>query len=114
MRKIYGTDHHFNAAGIEALLASVANKQKDNARAELLIRQALSTFLDIQGPAGAKTAMAHVQLGHILLCEKKYAEAARESETGYGILLKQPVAQGEFFNMAKEDLAAENAGIGAT
>jgi len=114
LRALVGTEHNFSVAVNEALLAGIANKQNDNTRAEPLMRQALATFHDIQGPEGMKTAAAHVQLGHILLCEGKYVEAKQETQLGSDILFKHTLPQGEFFEMAKSDLAEENAKLGGS
>jgi hypothetical protein len=89
-------------------LAEIAGKRSDYPRAEDLVRQALPIFVEAQGAEGPKPAMAHVQLGHVLLFEKKYSEAKQESQWGYSLLIKQPHPENEFFEMAKKDLVEEN------
>jgi tetratricopeptide (TPR) repeat protein len=106
-RRIYGSDHSNNVATLLCRLAEIAGKEKDNPGAEALVRQALAIFLEVQGPTGNKTAMAHVELGHFLLCEQRYSEAKQESAAGYGTLVKPNDDSGEFLEMAKKDLAEE-------
>lgn len=107
-RKIYGGDHNPNVATVLFRLAEAAGREAVYDRAEGLGRQALAIFVEVQGPEGTKTAMAHTQLGHCLRYEKKYLEARQESQLGYAVLVKQPGPQGEFFEMAKNDLAEED------
>jgi hypothetical protein len=89
-------------------LAEVAGKERDYSRAEGLSRQALAVFVEVQGPEGVKTAMAHTQLGHILWYEKKYAEARQESQLGFRLLVNQPSPASELLEMTKKDLAEED------
>jgi tetratricopeptide (TPR) repeat protein len=107
-RKVYGGDHHPNVALVLFRLAEVAGKERDYSRAEGLSRQALAVFVEVQGPEGVKTAMAHTQLGHILWYEKKYAEARQESQLGFRLLVNQPSPASELLEMTKKDLAEED------
>lgn len=107
-RKIYGGDHSPNVASLLFRLAEVTGKQNDYSRAEGLARQALAIYVEVQGPEGIRTAMAHAQLGDVLRNEKRYAEARQESQLGYAALLQQPEPRGEFFEMAKKKLVEEN------
>ena len=107
-RKIYGGDHNSNVASVLFRLAELAGQKGDYRRGEDLARQALAIFAEVQGPAGAKTGIAHAQIGHLLLYEKRYVEARRESQLGFDILFKQPGLPSEFFEMAKKDLAIED------
>jgi serine/threonine-protein kinase len=111
-RKLYGDRHTFVAGALSGL-SEVVTAKKEYSEAEGMMRQALAIYIDGQGPEHTNTGEARLKLGHVLLREKKYAEARRESQLGYDILFKQSLPQGEFFEMAKKDLAEENAKLGA-
>ncbi len=113
LRTIYGNDHQFNIAVVLFQLAETAGKRNDYPRAEGLVREALPIFIEAQGSDGPKPAMAHIQLGHVLFCERKYSAAKQESQWGYNLLMKQPHPESQFFEMSKKDLIEEDKHLSA-
>ena len=109
-QEIYG-DRDVHVAWMALRLGCVAIKKKNYPRAEALIRHALAIDLETQGPQRTSTGLAHITLGHLLLCEKRFAAARQESQLGYDIAFKESLPEGEFFNMAKKDLAEEDVGL---
>ena len=109
-KKLYG-DHHMLVATALSNLAVVANKRKDYRQAEALMRQALAVYIEAQGPEHTNSGRARIKLGHVLLREKKFEEAKQESQQGYDVLFKQTLPEGDFFDMAKKDLAEEDKAI---
>lgn len=49
----------------------------------------------------------HVRLGHVLVRERRFADAERESRVGYEILMKKASSSVSWIQMAREDLAIE-------
>jgi hypothetical protein len=50
---------------------------------------------------------ARVRLGHVLVREKRFAEAENESRAGYDILMKNGSSSVSWIRTAREDLAIE-------
>jgi serine/threonine-protein kinase len=111
-RKLYG-DHYKDVAVCLSNIANVANHKKEYGQAETYLRQTVAIYLETQGPEHTDTAMGHLKLGHVLLREKKYAEAKQETQLGYSVLFRHTLPQGDFFDMAKKDLAEEASALKA-
>ena len=102
-RAVYDDRHYL--VGIALLnLGEVYIGEKDYARAEHSLREALSRFIEKLPPGHPNTAIAQVRLGHVLVLEKKYKDAADHLTAGYQVLLKQPGAQANRIRNARKDL----------
>ena len=105
-RKIYGDKHYLIALAISNLATAIAGK-KEYARAEQMYREAVRRYTDAQGPNHTNTGIARMKLGHVLLRERRFAEAQVESQAGYDILVKQTSPSLGFLKNARKDLVAE-------
>ncbi len=105
-RTIYGDKHYLIALAMSNLATAIAAK-KDYPRAEQLYREAVRRYTDAQGPTHTNTGIAHMKLGHVLLRERRFAEAQAETQTGYDILVKQTSPTLSFLRSARKDLVAE-------
>jgi eukaryotic-like serine/threonine-protein kinase len=109
-RALYG-EHHSYVASVLGNLAGIARLRGNNTRSEVLFRQALAINLEAQGPNHVNTGNTYVNLGHLLLREKKYLAAREETLLGYNVLVKQIAPGGDFIQEAEKDLAEENSHI---
>ncbi len=105
-RKIYDDKHYLIALAISNLATAIAAK-KDYPRAEQLYREAVRRYTDAQGPTHTNTGIAHMKLGHVLLRERRFAEAQVETQIGYDVLVKQTSPTLSFLRSARKDLVAE-------
>ena len=105
-RKIYDDKHYLIALAISNLATAIADK-KDYPRAEQLYREAVRRYTDAQGPNHTNTGIAHMKLGHLLMKERRFAEAQVETQMGYDILVKQTSPGLTFLKGARKDLIAE-------
>jgi serine/threonine protein kinase/tetratricopeptide (TPR) repeat protein len=105
-RKIYDDKHYLIALAISNLATAIYGK-KDYPRAEQLYREAVRRYTAAQGPNHTNTGIARVKLGHVLLRERRFAEAQAETQAGYDVLVKQTSASLVFLKSARKDLVAE-------
>jgi serine/threonine-protein kinase len=105
-RKTYDDKHYLIALAISNLATAIAGK-KDYPRAEQLYRDAVRRYTVAQGPNHTNTGIAHVKLGHLLLKERRFADAQVETQTGYDVLVKQTSPSLSFLKSARKDLTAE-------
>jgi serine/threonine-protein kinase len=105
-RAIYGDKHYLIALAISNLATAIAAK-KDYPRAEQLYREAVRRYTDAQGPNHTNTGIARMKLGHVLLRERRFAEAQVETQAGYDILVNQTSPGLSFLKSARKDLVAE-------
>jgi serine/threonine-protein kinase len=105
-RKIYDDKHYLIAVAISNLASAIYGK-KDYPRAEQLYREAVRRFTAAQGPNHTNTGIAHEKLGHVLLRERRFAEAQVETQAGYDVLVKQTSPSLSFLKGARKDLVAE-------
>jgi len=105
-RKIYDDKHYLIALAISNLATAIYGK-KDYPRAEQLYREAVRRYTEAQGPTHTNTAIARIKLGHVLIRERRFAEAQVETQAGYDILVKQTSPGMSFLVSARKDLAAE-------
>src|SRR5205807_5065287 len=104
-RTVYGSKHQFVATGVSNL-ASVYMAQRRYARAEPLFREAIDIYSETQGAEHLNTGIARIKLGRTVLRQGRYAEAARETLTGYQILTKQTDPAASWLVAARKDLGA--------
>jgi serine/threonine-protein kinase len=104
-RSAYGPKHQFVAVAMSNL-SGVYQQRKQYPRAESLLRQAIAIYGEALSPEHVNTAIGHVKLGRILLRSRRFAEAARETMTGYEVLIRQTDPATSFIRAARKDLAA--------
>ena len=105
-RKTYDDKHYLIALAISNLATAIYGK-KDYPRAEQMYREAVRRYTVAQGPNHTNTGIARVKLGHVLLKERRFAEAQAETQAGYDILVKQTSGSLSFLKSARKDLVAE-------
>jgi serine/threonine-protein kinase len=105
-RKIYDDKHYLIAVAISNLASAIYAK-KDYPRAEQLYREVVRRFTAAQGSDHSNTGIAHEKLGHVLLRERRFAEAQVETQAGYDVLVKQTSGSSSFLKGARKDLVAE-------
>jgi serine/threonine-protein kinase len=105
-RKIYDDKHYLIATAMSNLATAIAGK-KEYARAEQLYREVIGRYTAAQGPTHTNTGIARTKLGHVLLLERRFAEAQAETQAGYDILVKQASPSLTFLKSARKDLVAE-------
>ena len=64
-------------------------------------------YTEAQGPNHTNTGIARIKLGHVLLRERRFAEAQVETQAGYDILVSQTSASLSFLISARKDLVTE-------
>jgi serine/threonine-protein kinase len=103
-KQVYNDKHYYigislsNTAGVHYL-------RKNYARAEALFREAIRRYGDELPADHQLVGIARVRLGRVLLAERRFADAERESLAGYDIIRKQSPAN-PWLNTAREDLTA--------
>jgi serine/threonine-protein kinase len=95
--------------GIAAFgLESVYEQQGNYARAENSGRVAVKSFLETLPPGHQYTSFARLELGHVLVLERKYAEAEPNLVAGYQDLIKSPNPPANRLVTARADLSSVN------
>ena len=110
-RKAYNGKHYYIGIGL-ANLASVYMAKGDNVRAERGFHEALAMYAQTLPPTHLNVGIATIKLGRSLLRQHKYAEAAKESEAGYDIVLKQTDPSIGWLTNARKDLVAAYDSLG--
>jgi len=105
-REVYGGKHYLIGVALSNL-GGVYMDLKQYERAEQLFRQALQSFADTLPPNNQNTGIARSKLGRSLLCQHRFAEAEKESHTGYDILSKQENPSRARLHDVSTDLAEE-------
>lgn len=101
---VYGDNHAFVAVELSNL-ASVYRDTKQYARAERVLRRAVQCLTAVLPADHLDVGVARVDLGDVLVAEKRYQEAEGYLIAGYEILKKQnPTAS--TLQAAREDLVA--------
>ena len=103
--------HYFGMATAESNLGTVYMDRKQWPRAEQFYRQALSRFIETQGPDHVNVGIVQEKLGHALLRQLRYREAAEHSLAGYEILAKQASPSASWLQWARKDLAEDYAAL---
>jgi serine/threonine-protein kinase len=104
-------DHHYLIGLALSNLASVYLEKKDYNRAEQLFRESVRRYSETLPPEHMFQGIARVKLGRTLLREGRFADAERESRTGYEILAKQANPSVSWLKSARQDLVAEYDGL---
>ena len=112
-RQAYGDKHQFVGVAL-ANLAGVYQQRKDYPRAEELHRQALAIYREALPEDHVNTGIGRIKLGRVLLRQGRYAEAAKETQAGYDILIRQTDPATSFIRAARQDLAAAHDSLGQT
>lgn len=86
-------------------LASVLTERKAYADAERLYRQAIAIYERAQSPTHLNTGIGRIKLGRVLLRQRRFAEAERESLAGYRIVAGQATPSVSWLQSARTDLA---------
>ena len=101
-------DKHYLIGVAFSNLSGVALERKDYHKAEAFLRDALARYAAALPPDHQLIGIGRVRLGHVLLREKRFAEAASESQAGYDILTKKSGSSVTWIQTAREDLATEH------
>lgn len=104
-RQAYGEKHQFVGVAL-ANLAGVYQQRKEYPRAEQLHRQALAIYSETLPADHVNIGIGRIKLGRVLLRQGRYADAAKETQAGYDILIKQTNPATSFIRAARQDLAA--------
>jgi serine/threonine-protein kinase len=110
MARIYRSvyhDRHYLIGLAVSNLGSVRGERDDWSGAERLFREAIARFDSTLSSEHLYVGVARIKLGRALLRQKRYAEAERESRTGYAIVSKQADPSVSWLEKAREDLIAE-------
>jgi tetratricopeptide (TPR) repeat protein/predicted Ser/Thr protein kinase len=110
-RTAYG-DRHYLLGTAEANLASVYMRREEWPRAERLFRQVVALYAETLGPDHVNMGITRIKLGRTLLRQRRYAEAAAESQAGYDILTREANPAVSFLRAARTDLAAAYEALG--
>ena len=105
-RSVYG-DKHPSVTTAMANLAHLYLLKKDYVRSEQLYREVVQRFTEELSADSVDTGIVQIDLGRVLLAERKYQDAETHSSAGYRILAKQTSPSLKFRQYACEDLAAE-------
>jgi eukaryotic-like serine/threonine-protein kinase len=105
-RSVYG-DKHPSVTTAMANLAHLYLLKKDYVRSEQLYREVVQRFTEELSADSVDTGIVQIDLGRVLLAERKYQDAEAQSSAGYKILAKQTSPSLRFRQYACEDLAAE-------
>jgi len=105
-RSVYG-DKHPSVTTAMANLAHLYLLKKEYVRSEQLYREVVQRFTEELSADSVDTGIVQIDLGRVLLAERKYQDAETHSSAGYRILAKQTSPSMRFRQFACEDLAAE-------
>ena len=95
-----------------ANLARVYQVLKEFPKAEALFRGAIAIYTETLTPEHVNTGVGRIKLGRVLLRQRRFAEAARETRAGYDILIKQTAPATSFLQAARKDLVADYDAMG--
>jgi serine/threonine-protein kinase len=99
----YG-ERHYLIGIAQGNLAGVLLSRGDRRRAIGLYQDAVRMYADTQGAEHINTGIGRIKLGRALLRDGQFAEAARESQTGYDIVSRQANPGVSFLRAARRDL----------
>ena len=102
---VYGDGDPRTATAL-AYLAGIYTDERQYARAEQLLRDVVRRFSAALPAGHLHAGTARIRLGHVLLREKRYADAEGESLAGYEIVMKQSSPPAKWLQYAREDLVA--------
>jgi serine/threonine-protein kinase len=110
MMRIYQTafhDKHYLIGLAISNLGGVHLDRGDNREAEGLFREALRRYGETLPADHLYAGIARIKLGRALLRQARYAEAAHETQAGYGIVTKKADPSLGWLQNARQDLVAE-------
>ena len=110
-REVYHDKHYYIGVALSNL-AGVYQQRKQYAKAESLFRDVLRRYADTLPSDHQLVGIARIRMGRQIVLQKRYADAVRESQAGYDILMKQASAPARWLQIAREDLAAAYDGLG--
>jgi eukaryotic-like serine/threonine-protein kinase len=102
-RKAYNDKHYLIGIAMSNL-ASVYVQRRDYVKAERLYREVMARYVGVLEPDHINVGITRIKLGRALLRQKRWAEAAAESNAGYDILSKQSDPAVGFLRAARIDL----------
>jgi serine/threonine-protein kinase len=111
-RAAYPDGRHFRIGVALSNLGGAVMGRGDYARAEPLLREAVTVLTAAQSAQHVNTANAHVKLGRTLLHLGRPGDAEPELLAGYGVLAAKPSASATWLRAAREDLAAVYEALG--
>jgi tetratricopeptide (TPR) repeat protein len=110
-RTVYDDKHYLIGIALSNL-AGVFQADGDYGQAERLFRETLMRYADELEPEHPLVGIAHARLARSLLGERRYAEAAREGEAGYKILVNQTEPQKVWLDYSRKTLSAAYDSLG--
>ncbi len=110
-RAIYGDRHYLVAIALSNVAYAELNLE-DYAAAEAAFRDVVQRFIAALGRENVNTGIAQIKLGRVLLRERHFDEAERQTHAGYDTLSRQSDPGVSFLQAARTDLAAEYAALG--
>ena len=102
-------DRHYLIGIALSNLAGVYQHRGELARAEGVFRDVIRRYGEVLEPDHQLIGIARVRLGHVLLAERRAAEAERETQAGYDILVRKSPPPVTWLDNARQDLAQEKA-----
>ena len=105
-RSVYG-DNGTQVTTVTANLGHLYLEKKQFARSEQLYRKAVQRFTEELSADHEATGIVQIDLGRVLLKERRYQDAEAHSLTGYRILAEHNSPAIKFRRFACEDLTAE-------
>ena len=105
-RTVYGEKHYWYATALSNI-GSVYSAKKDWAHAEKQYRLAIPVYTEAQSASSSNVGIARIKLGRALLRQKHYAEAEKETRTGYDVLVPQMDPKVSWLVNARNDLVEE-------
>jgi serine/threonine-protein kinase len=115
MAAIYKTIYHDKHYVISIALSNIAGvlqERKQYAQAEALFREAIQRYDSLLAPDHQLVGIAHARLGRVLRLQARWADAFKETEKGYSILMKQSTPSAYWVQRARMDLAIEYDSLG--
>ena len=86
----------------------------DNARAEGYFRQALAAYEGAEPATSINVGIARIKLSRVLMRQRRYADAERQTRAGYDILVPQADSGISFLKAARKDLVVDYEALGRT
>jgi serine/threonine-protein kinase len=115
MAAIYKTIYHDKHYVISIALSNIAGvlqERKQYAQAEALFREAIQRYDSLLAPDHQLVGIAHARLGRVIRLQARWADAFKETEKGYSILMKQSTPSAYWVQRARMDLAIEYDSLG--
>lgn len=105
-------DAHYLVATAMSNRGTVYLRRGEFTRAEQMFRDVVARYTKALSATHLNTAIARVRLGRSLTKQKRWREAVRETQAGYGLLQAQTQPAVSWLQGAREDLAAAYAALG--